>query len=141
MSFSIKEASERLGCPAHKIRYYEKEGLLPYIQRDEHGNRQFEQEHLDWMRLMSCFRATGMKVATLKQMVRLALDGDSTIPQRKMILHEYKEDLQRRQSELAEALEAVDNKLVIYEEIEQGRLPSETELLDQLESVSKNNIK
>jgi DNA-binding transcriptional MerR regulator len=141
MSFSIKEASERLGCPAHKIRYYEKEGLLPYIQRDKHGNRQFEQEHLDWMRLMSCFRATGMKVATLKQMVRLALDGDSTIPQRKMILHKYKEDLQRRQSELAEALEAVDNKLVIYEEIEQGRLPSETELLDQLESVSKNNIK
>lgn len=141
MSFSIKEASERLGCPAHKIRYYEKEGLLPYIQRDEHGNRQFEQEHLDWMRLMSCFRATGMKVATLKHMVRLALDGDSTIPQRKMILHQYKEDLQRRQSELAEALEAVDNKLVIYDEIEQGRLPSETELLDQLEASAKNNIK
>ncbi|AIQ55705.1 MerR family transcriptional regulator [Paenibacillus borealis] len=141
MSFSIKEASERLGCPAHKIRYYEKEGLLPYIQRDEHGNRQFEQEHLDWMRLMSCFRATGMKVATLKHMVRLALDGDSTIPQRKMILHQYKEDLQRRQSELAEALEAVDNKLVIYGEIEQGRLPSETELLDQLEVSAKNNIK
>ncbi|MEK5024888.1 MULTISPECIES: MerR family transcriptional regulator [unclassified Paenibacillus] len=137
MSFSIKEASERLGCPAHKIRYYEKEGLLPYIQRDEHGNRQFEQEHLDWMRLMSCFRATGMKISTLKHMVRLALDGDSTIPQRKAILSEYKEDLQRRQYELAEALEAVDNKLVIYEEIEKGRLPSESKLLSQMDSASK----
>lgn len=137
MSFSIKEASERLGCPAHKIRYYEKEGLLPYIQRDEHGNRQFEQEHLDWMRLMSCFRATGMKVSTLKHMVRLALDGDSTIPQRKAILNQYKEELQRRQDELAEALAAVDNKLVIYEEIEKGRLPSESKLLGQMESISK----
>ncbi|MEK4369978.1 MerR family transcriptional regulator [Paenibacillus sp. FSL K6-1122] len=90
MAFSIKEASEQLGCPAHKIRYYEKEGMLPYIQRDQHRNRMFEEEHLDWMRLMSCFRATGMKVSTLKQMVSLALDGDSTIPQRKAILHEYK---------------------------------------------------
>ncbi|MBY0012932.1 MerR family DNA-binding transcriptional regulator [Paenibacillus typhae] len=35
MAFTIKEASDRLGCPAHKIRYYEKEGLLPYIQRDQ----------------------------------------------------------------------------------------------------------
>lgn len=139
MTFSIKEASERLGCPAHKIRYYEKEGLLPYIQRDEHGNRLFEQEHLDWMRLMSCFRATGMKVSTLKHMVHLALNGDSTIPQRKAILNEYKEELQRRQLELAEALEAVNNKLVIYDEIEKGRLPSESQLLDQMESISKNN--
>ncbi|WP_342562588.1 MerR family transcriptional regulator [Paenibacillus sp. FSL R7-0345] len=137
MAFSIKEASDRLGCPAHKIRYYEKEGLLPYIQRDQHGNRIFEQEHLDWMRLMTCFRATGMKVSTLKQMVRLALDGDSTIPQRKAILNKYREDLQRRQQELAEALEAVDNKLVIYAEIEQGRLPSESKLLDQMDSISK----
>ncbi|MNC64874.1 hypothetical protein D3C75_1151090 [compost metagenome] len=70
-------------------------------------------------------------------MVRLALDGDSTIPQRKAILNKYREDLQRRQQELAEALEAVDNKLVIYAEIEQGRLPSESKLLDQMDSISK----
>lgn len=139
MAFTIKEASDRLGCPAHKIRYYEKEGLLPYIQRDQHGNRIFEQEHLDWMRLMTCFRATGMKVSTLKHMVRLALDGDSTIPQRKAILNKYREDLQRRQQELAEALEAVDNKLVIYAEIEQGRLPSESKLLNQMDSISKQS--
>ncbi|MEK4328448.1 MerR family DNA-binding transcriptional regulator [Paenibacillus sp. FSL R7-0297] len=47
MSFSITEASDRLGCPAHTIRYYENEGLLPHITRDEHGNRIFEQEDLD----------------------------------------------------------------------------------------------
>lgn len=137
MTFTIKEASERLGCPAHKIRYYEKEGLLPYIQRDRHGNRLFEQEHLDWMRLMTCFRATGMKVATLKEMVRLALEGDSTIPERKRMLNEYKKDLQRRQKELTEAFDAVNNKLSIYEDIEKGRLPSESKLLDQMESISK----
>ncbi|WP_020614818.1 MerR family transcriptional regulator [Paenibacillus daejeonensis] len=133
MSFTIKEASERLGCPAHTIRFYEKEGLLPYIKRDQHGNRLFEQDHLDWIRLMTCFRATGMKISVMKQMVNLALDGDATIPQRKAILNQYKEELYRRQNELAEALDGVNNKLAIYEEIEKGRLPSESSLLHQME--------
>ncbi|OMF93576.1 MerR family transcriptional regulator [Paenibacillus sp. FSL R7-0337] len=133
MTFTIKEASERLGCPAHTIRFYEKEGLLPYIKRDKNGNRLFEQDHLDWMRLMTCFRATGMKLSLLKEMVELAHGGDSTIPQRKAILNQYKEDLFRRQNELTEALGAVNNKLSIYEDIEKGRLPSESQLLIKME--------
>ncbi|WP_405152506.1 MerR family transcriptional regulator [Paenibacillus sp. FSL K6-0108] len=137
MPFTIKEASERLGCPAHTIRFYEKEGLLPYIKRDKNGNRLFEQDHLDWVRLMTCFRATGMKLSLLKEMVDLALDGDSTIPQRKAILNQYKEDLFRRQNELAEALDAVNNKLSIYEDIEKGRIPSESQLLIKMEESER----
>ncbi|MNI57934.1 HTH-type transcriptional regulator AdhR [compost metagenome] len=140
MSFTIKEASERLGCPAHTIRYYEKEGLLPYIKRDQHGNRLFEQEHLDWIKLMTCFRATGMKVSVMKQMVQLALDGDATIPQRKAILNQYKADLFIRQRELEEAVDAVNNKLAIYEEIEQGRIPSESSLLEQMEHPQQADV-
>jgi MerR family transcriptional regulator, aldehyde-responsive regulator len=137
MAFTIKEASERLGCPPHTIRFYEKEGLLPYIKRDKNGNRLFEQDHLDWIRLMTCFRATGMKLSLLKEMVDLALDGDSTIPQRKAILNQYKEDLFRRQNELAEALDAVNNKLSIYEDIEKGRIPSESQLLIKMEESER----
>ncbi|NQX62524.1 MerR family transcriptional regulator [Paenibacillus qinlingensis] len=141
MSYTIKEASERLGCPAHTIRFYEKEGLPPYIKRDRHGNRLFDQDHLDWIRLMTCFRATGMKISLMKQMVNLALDGDATIPQRKAILNQYKEELYRRQSQLAEALDAVNNKLAIYEDIERGRLPSESRLLNQMEDQHNQSIK
>ncbi|CAI6085468.1 MerR family transcriptional regulator [Cohnella sp. JJ-181] len=140
MAYTIKEASERLGCPAHTIRFYEKEGLLPFIKRDLHGNRLFEQDHLDWIRLMTCFRATGMKISLMKQMVNLALDGDATIPQRKAILNQYKEELFRRQHELAEALDAVNNKLAIYEDMEGGGLPSESRLLNQMEDRHNQSI-
>ncbi|MGD7007312.1 MerR family DNA-binding transcriptional regulator [Metabacillus sp. 84] len=47
MAFTIKEDSEQLGCPAHTIRFYEKEGLIPYIKKDKNGNRLFEQDSLD----------------------------------------------------------------------------------------------
>ncbi|NBD27482.1 MerR family transcriptional regulator [Paenibacillus glycinis] len=122
MPFSIKEASQRLGCPAHTIRYYEKEGLLPFIERDEQGNRVFEERDLDWMRLMTCFRATGMKVADLKQIVDLALLGESTIPQRQAILEAHKEELRRRQADLDVAFEAVNRKLTVYDEIARGKV-------------------
>lgn len=117
MSFSIKEVSERLGIPPHTIRYYEKEGLLPPIQRDPYGNRLFEQRDLDWMDIMMRLRATGMSVVVIKQMVGLAAKGDSTIPERKAILEKHKLELQRRQLELDQANEALNKKLLIYESL------------------------
>ncbi|TPF14265.1 MerR family transcriptional regulator [Priestia megaterium] len=114
MEFSIKEASKRVGISAHTIRYYESEGLFPFIRRDKHGNRVFEQKDLDWMYLMTCFRTTGMKISELKKIVDLALQGDSTIDERKKILEEHKLELQRRQMELDKAFEAVNHKIGIY---------------------------
>lgn len=121
LSMLIKEAAARLGLPAHTIRYYEKEGLLPSLQRDEQGNRIFEQGDLDWISLMTCFRATGMPVAELKQIVSLAAQGDSTIRDRQAILEAHKLELQRRQQELDQALDAVNKKLSRYETILKGQ--------------------
>ncbi|KRF21776.1 MerR family transcriptional regulator [Paenibacillus sp. Soil787] len=115
MIFSIKEVSERLGIPPHTIRYYEKEGLLPHIQRDPYGNRKFEQKDLDWIDIMMRLRSTGMSIVTLRKMVDLTVKGDSTIPERKEILEKHKLELQRKQVELDKANEAVNKKLLFYE--------------------------
>ncbi|WP_254776780.1 hypothetical protein [Paenibacillus sp. yr247] len=49
-------------------------------------NRAFKQKDLDWIKLMTCFRVTGMSVAALRNIVNLAVQGDSTISERKAIL-------------------------------------------------------
>jgi DNA-binding transcriptional MerR regulator len=102
LGYSIKEASELLGIPSHTIRFYDKEGLLPSVRRDRYGNRIFNQRDLDWMTLMKCFRSTGMTVSTLKRMVELVVQGNSTIGERKRILEQHKLELQKRQSELSQ---------------------------------------
>ncbi|MFC5452600.1 MerR family transcriptional regulator [Paenibacillus aestuarii] len=117
MSFSIKEVSEWFGIPPHTIRYYEKEGLLPNIQRDPNGNRMFEQKDMDWIDIMMRLRATGMSVVTLRKMVDLTVKGDVTIPERQAILEKHKLELQRKQVELDRANEAVNKKLLIYESL------------------------
>jgi DNA-binding transcriptional MerR regulator len=127
LSFSIKDASVKLGIAAHTIRYYDKEGLLPFIQRDVHGNRIFEEQDLEWINLMTCFRVTGMPVAQLKHIVELALQGESTIQERKAILEEHKMVLKKQQSELDRAFEAVNYKLSKYESIQKGEIPKTSE--------------
>ncbi|MFD2614824.1 MerR family transcriptional regulator [Paenibacillus gansuensis] len=127
MGISIKEASETLGIPSHTIRYYDKEGLLPFIQRDANGNRIFEDKDLEWINLMTCFRVTGMPVAALKHIVDLALQGESTIEERKSILEEHKKELQRQQQELDHAFEAVNYKLSKYQSIQRGEVPVTSE--------------
>ncbi|WP_028562396.1 MerR family transcriptional regulator [Paenibacillus pinihumi] len=118
--FTIKEASEKLNCPAPTIRFYDKEGLLPNIRRDDKGNRMFEQKDLDWIRLMTCFRATGMSVADLKKIVDLALQGEATIGQRRAILEAHQAEIKRKQQVLSEAFEAVSQKLEVYKQIQDG---------------------
>ncbi|BBI35223.1 MerR family transcriptional regulator [Cohnella abietis] len=124
MKLSIGEASEILACPASTIRYYEKEGLLPLIQRDQSGKRYFTQTDLDWIKLITCFRATGMKLVDLKKIVELSLQGEETIPERKKILKEHQKELHRKQTELNKAFEAILHKLNIYDHIEQERITS-----------------
>ncbi|GAA3407234.1 MerR family transcriptional regulator [Paenibacillus hodogayensis] len=118
--FTIKEASEKLNCPAHTIRFYDKEGLLPNIRRDDNGNRIFDKKDLDWIRLMTCFRATGMSIADLKKIVELALQGEATIGQRRAILEAHQEEIKRKQQVLNEAFEAVSQKLEVYNQIQKG---------------------
>lgn len=67
---------------------------------------------------MTCFRMTGMTVTSLKQIVDLALQGESTIPQRKAILEAHKLELTRRQVELDRAFDAVNQKLSTYDLLE-----------------------
>lgn len=114
MSYSVKEAAELLGIPAHTIRYYDKEGLLPFVERDQYGNRMLEQQDLDWMKLMTCFRATGMSISSLRRIVELAVQGDSTLDERMAILENHKQELYKKQRELDEAFAAVNHKLSVY---------------------------
>ncbi|GGG68149.1 MerR family transcriptional regulator [Paenibacillus radicis (ex Gao et al. 2016)] len=138
MKISIGEAAERLGCPAHTIRYYEKEGLLPFIQRDEQGNRIFAQSDLDWIKLLTCFRATGMKLIDLKKIVDLALEGDETIPERKLILMEHQKELQKKQKELDQAFAAITHKINSYDDIERERTTTVQGIYMEPDCVSNN---
>ncbi|GAB6928240.1 MerR family transcriptional regulator [Paenibacillus sp. JCM 10914] len=140
--FTIKEASEKLNCPAHTIRFYDKEGLLPNIRRDDNGNRLFDKKDLDWIRLMTCFRATGMSIAGIREIVELAKQGEATIAQRRTILEAHQAEIVKKQQVLNEAFEAVSHKLEVYNNTQSGN-PEDRflEHIEKLDGPTNENFK
>ncbi|WP_339170480.1 MerR family transcriptional regulator [Paenibacillus sp. FSL R5-0341] len=71
---------------AHTIRYYEQEGLLPFVERDQGGRRVFNEGDLSWLDLITCLRIMNISIADLRKIVELTQEGDWTIQARKEII-------------------------------------------------------
>ncbi|MCY7815489.1 MerR family transcriptional regulator [Bacillus haynesii] len=118
MGYSIKEVAEKVGLPTHKLRYYEKEGLLPFIKRDANGNRIFEEKDLSWLELVICLRKTDIALSELREIVNLTKEGDWTVPKRKQILEKHKEKMLEKQRVLERTFLKIDEKIMYYDGLE-----------------------
>lgn len=108
---TIKEAAERVSISPSTIRYYDDQGLLPFIERDQNGYRLFKEEDLFWLELISCMRATGMSVETLRQVAHLHMRGEETLGERIKIFEEHQETLRKQQQDIYIALEKLQIKM------------------------------
>ena len=115
MNYTIKQVAEQFSISAHTLRYYEKEGLLPLVMRDENGNRLFGEADLEWLVLIRCLRYTGMSVGEIKAYVALCQQGDATIFQRREIIAQHKRDVEKKICRMQEYLARIDRKLQGYD--------------------------
>lgn len=111
----ISEVAELTGLSVSTIRYYEKFGLCPLIQRSADGNRQFSKTDADWLELFASLRATGMPMSEMRSFADLYASGDATIPKRKATLLSHRQSLEARQAELERCRAILDRKLHKYD--------------------------
>lgn len=111
----ISEAAERSGLSVDTIRYYEKAGLLPDVERGADGHRVFSVQLIDWLQLLASLRATGMPLRTMAEFADAYRVGDSALDTRRDILLQHADQLRatRAKIEACEALLA--HKLTRYE--------------------------
>ncbi|MCD7035117.1 MerR family transcriptional regulator [Metabacillus sp. GX 13764] len=117
MSYTIKRVSEICHISPYTLRYYEKEGLLPPIQRDNNGNRLYTDDDLGMIQIIRCMKATGMTIAYIKNYI-----GLSSIQERRIIMTEQKQLIEEELKKYSELLETVNAKLDYYDE----KIPKET---------------
>ncbi len=120
MSYTIKEVSDKFQIPAHTLRYYEKEGLIPFIHRNESGRREYSESDLVWIQMVTCMRATGMSIEYIKKYNDMTFEGEHTIPKRRQMILQQKEILENHIKEFQVFLDLLDRKLVRYDEILDG---------------------
>ena len=121
MGYTIKQVAERLDLTAYTLRYYEKEGLLPFIERNDNGNRIFNDNDVEWVMLICCLRDTGMSVAEIKRYVDLCLEGDRTIETRRQIILQHKRVVEEKIGQMNDYLARINKKLGCYDEFARGK--------------------
>jgi DNA-binding transcriptional MerR regulator len=117
----IAEVSERYGISADTLRYYERIGLIPPVNRSESGIRDYNEVDLRRVEFIKCMRSAGLPVETLIEYVDLVQQGDRTIEARKVILKEQRAALAARIAEMQKTLDLLDHKLEVYEKTLLGK--------------------
>lgn len=113
---NIKKVSEQLGISSDTIRYYERIGLVPPINRDKNGVRNFTDIDIQRLDFIKCMRHAGLSIESLHEYMHLySLNDDRTIPARKRILEEEVEKLDERIANLQETRAYLQHKIDIYE--------------------------
>lgn len=62
MSYSISEVAEKLNLTVYTLRYYDKEGLMPFVERSSNGTRLFKDSDIDALKVIECLKSTGMPI-------------------------------------------------------------------------------
>ena len=117
VEYTVKQVAEITGLTGHTIRYYDREGLLPTVQRTAKRIRKFSDTDIEWIRLICCLKNSGMSVKEIKSFMNLCLDGNKTCEQRKRILEVHREHILMQMKELENSLCTVNYKIEHYKEI------------------------
>lgn len=112
--YTISEVVAVTGLTAHTLRWYERIGLMPHVDRSHTGQRRYRNRDLDWLTLVGKLRLTGMPVADMVRYAELVREGDHTFARRRDLLEQTRNDVRARIAELQDTLAVLDHKIDIY---------------------------
>ncbi len=115
MLYTVGEMAKILGVPASTLRYYDKEGLLPFVERSSGGIRMFKDSDYEWLKVIECLKKTGMPLKDIRSFVLMSLEGDSTIDSRLELIKKQREAVQKQIDELNQTLDTLNFKCWYYE--------------------------
>lgn len=113
--YTIKDAARIMGVPTSTIRYYDKEGLLPFVERLASGYRIFTEKDIATLRIIDCLKKTGMSIKEIRQFSSWLEQGDSSLQQRYDMFLERRRVVKQQMAELQKILDTVNYKCWYYE--------------------------
>ena len=122
----IAEVSKRYELSQDTLRYYERIGLIPNVNRNKSGIRDYTDEDCKWIEFVKCMRNAGLQIEVLTKYLDLFQQGDSTHEERKGLLVKQRDKLARKIDEMQETLERLNYKIENYD---QRLMAKELELL------------
>lgn len=113
--YTIGQVSEMFGLPVSTLRYYDKEGLFPDIERVS-GIRKFGNKEIETLRVIECLKRSGLEIKQIKQFMKWCVEGSSTYSKRKELFEEQKKQVENEIRRMNKVLDMLTFKCWYYEE-------------------------
>lgn len=113
--YTIGQVSKMFGLPVSTLRYYDKEGLFPDMERSN-GIRRFGQRELEALRVIECLKKSGMEIKDIRQFMEWCAQGSSTYPQRRAMFIRQKESVEAEIARMNRVLNMLSFKCWYYEQ-------------------------
>ncbi|SHI27229.1 MerR family transcriptional regulator [Desulfosporosinus lacus] len=112
---NIAVVSKKFDLSQDTLRYYERVGMIPPVNRTPSGIRDYTEENCKWVELAKCMRSAGLPVEVMIEYLKLTQQGDETIPARRELLLEQREQLLAQKAAIESTLDRLNFKIERYE--------------------------
>lgn len=116
MPYSIADAAQIIGVSASTLRYYDKEGLLPDVERTSNGSRIFSDADLGWIRIIGYLKEAGLTIKEIRRYTELVQQGDNSLEARRDLLYERRKAVQEDRDRIQRTLDFITYKCWFYDE-------------------------
>ena len=129
MTYTMMQACRELGMTYQTLKFYCNQGLVPNVKRDKNNRRVFDERDVEWLRGLGCLKRCGLSIEEMREYLDMCLEGESSIPARKVFLAEKREKLVERLAEVRASIDYIDRKQGFYDDVLAGRTEYYSNLL------------
>ena len=119
--YTMKDVCKETGMTYEALKFYCNEGLVPNVKRDANNHRVFDDRDIAWIKSLTCLKNCGMSIQEMKAYINLCLDGESSIPERKIMLAKKREELLEKLAEMQASIDYIDWKQNFYDDVLSGK--------------------
>lgn len=116
MLYTVGEMAKVMGLPASTLRYYDQEGILPFVERSNGGIRMFSDKDYEWLKVIECLKKSGLSIKEIRAYMDMVSRGDDSLGERLELFRSRREAVQRQMEEMMATLKILEFKCWYYEE-------------------------
>lgn len=120
MVYTIGEMAKKMNISPSAIRYYDKEGLIPFVDRSEGGIRIFKDKDFEGLSIINCLKQAGMPIKDIKKFIDMVSQGDKTVDERLELFQNRRDEVKHQIQELQNTLKVLEYKCWYYETAKQA---------------------
>lgn len=119
--YTMKQTCEKTNLSYETLKFYCNQGLVPNVKRDSNNRRIFDERDVAWIQSLNCLKNCGMSISEMREYIALCLAGESTIPERKIILDAKRQTLISQLQQIQECINYIDWKQGFYDDVLSGK--------------------